>query len=120
MVLYLWLLAFFSGVISEVSLNERPFPTASLHWKHDLKIESLGKEQEWHFTITYPTNVDSNVLCPLVYFFSGFELKAKDYKAYAQKIAESGYVVVQYDAPALPLPNDRDEVYGSETTRITL
>ena len=62
------------------------------------------------FKITYPTDVKENVACPIVFFYTGFEMAVSWYLLYAEKLATWGYVVVQYDVPVLPIIKDETEV----------
>ena len=101
--------------------NKGPFAYNRLKWKHG--VPSGQNDRDMHmlsFTITYPlapathkTSADTSY--PLIFFLSGFEMRASYYAPYVHQLASWGYVIVQYDVPLLPILTDRAHVRVANT-----
>ncbi|CAK0760866.1 hypothetical protein CVIRNUC_002807 [Coccomyxa viridis] len=71
---------------------------------------SPGKNAELSLTVTLPGRSESiKRPFPVIFFFNGFQARSGFYKAYAERLASWGYVIVQYNLPLFWVIPDANE-----------
>eukprot|EP01024_Parvocaulis_polyphysoides_P035639 TRINITY_DN31620_c0_g1_i2.p1 TRINITY_DN31620_c0_g1~~TRINITY_DN31620_c0_g1_i2.p1 ORF type:complete len:285 (-),score=19.76 TRINITY_DN31620_c0_g1_i2:848-1621(-) len=79
--------------------------------KHDITL-NLHDDKRISLPVFVTKPVDTSTIMTHypIFFFSGFMCYASWYSYYAERLAELGFVVVQYDVPFFKGVTDRDEV----------
>ena len=103
------------SVTANTYTGKGPFSYDRLKWKHGVPSgQNDGTMRMLAFTITYPLaatlEASTDISYPLIFFLSGFEMRASYYAPYVHQLASWGYIVVQYDVPLLPILTDRAHV----------
>eukprot|EP00210_Caulerpa_lentillifera_P008185 g7815.t3 len=89
-------------------------------WRQQVFIDERTDKTILGFTLTIPLLGPHSKDHPVVFFLSGFKLRASYYKDYAEKLASYGYLVVQYDVPITRTITDKKEIALFPTTLIWL